>query len=102
MHEFRREWNFELQFFQRGQSPSLEFVDVLWRVYQQDVRVRGGLRSNEVGRVSNASLNQPIMNAPVFLGWEDVLPDGQVVFVAVDKLAGKHASMITLNIDHTQ
>jgi hypothetical protein len=42
------------------------------------------------------------MNAPVFLGWEDVLPDGQVVFVAVDKLEGKHASMITLNIDHTQ
>ena len=54
-----------------------------------------GLGSRKSVRVGDAAGDQPVANATIFFGREDVIADGQVVGVAVDELEGEHSALST-------
>ncbi len=90
LHQFRRKGNFQLQFFARAQRAGLQLVYILGLVDQQNVLIRGGLGIQKVAGLCDARFQQPVVNAPVFFGREDVLADGEIVAVAVNQFEGKH------------
>ena len=45
----------------------------------------------EVFGLGSFRFQQPVMDAAVFFGWEDVRADGEVVAVAIDEFEGKHS-----------
>jgi hypothetical protein len=55
-------------------------------VYEKDVLIGRGARSEEVGFVGNSSFDEPPVNAPVLFGRKDVSADGKIVFLAINKL----------------
>ncbi|MGC2646120.1 MAG: hypothetical protein WA261_07540, partial [Candidatus Sulfotelmatobacter sp.] len=65
-------------------------MHVIGRVHEEDVVVGGGLRLQKVGGFGCTVCQQPVTNAVVFLGGEDVLADGEIVAVTVDKFEGEH------------
>src|SRR3954468_24174051 len=76
LHQFRRERNFKLKFFTGGESSSLQLLDILRRMDQQDVLIGSWLRCNEVFRPGNTAFDQLIMHTTIFLRRKNMLPDG--------------------------
>ena len=89
-HQVARVGNFHLHFFARAERAGLQLLHILRRVHEKNVEVGRGCRFQEVGGVGDAGRNQAVVNAPVFLGREDVVADGQVIGVAVDEFEGEH------------
>ena len=92
-HQFRRVGNLHLQFLPRRKRPGLQLLHILRRMHQQDVLVRRRTRRHEVLRLRHARLYQPLVDALVLLGREDVRADWKVVIVAVDELERQHAAL---------
>ena len=90
-HQFWRVGNLHLEFFARGQRSRFQFENVLWRMHQQNVPVRGRLRRHEVGRLGYATVHELLVNAAVLFRGENVGSDRKVVVLAVDELEGKHS-----------
>ena len=86
------ERNFQLHRFARAQRSGLQLLHILRRVDQQNVQVGRGLRFEKIAGLGDAGRDQPIVNATVFFGREDVVADGQVVSVAVDELERQHGA----------
>jgi hypothetical protein len=61
-------------------------------VYQQDVLIRCGFRSDKIGRPGDSGCQKAIMNAAIFLSGKDVCSDGKKIVVAVYEFEGKHGS----------
>jgi hypothetical protein len=59
-------------------------------VNQKYVVVGGRLWGDKVAGFSHPGLNQPLVDALVFLSREDVCPDRKIVVIAVNKPEGKH------------
>src|SRR5215469_4465679 len=93
-NQFRREGNLELEFLPRGQRSGLQFIHVRRRVHQQNVLIGCRLGSEKVRGIGDSFFYQAPVYATVLLGGKDVLPDGEIVFVAVDELEGKHLPFI--------
>ncbi len=92
-HQLRRVWNLHLQFLARAERAGFQFLHVLRRVYQQNVFIGGGTRSNEVGGVGHIHGHQSVVYASVLLTGKYVVPDGQEIIFAIDKLKGQHAAV---------
>lgn len=61
-------------------------------MYQKNVEVGCRQGFEKITALGDAGRDQPIMNAPIFFGREDMLADRQVVCVAINKLKGQHRS----------
>src|SRR5437868_2776874 len=83
--QLRRIWQFHLHLFMRAQSSMRQALDVSAAVYQANIIVRGRSRLDKVSIVSFAGFDQPVVNHPVLLGWEDMCAYRQVVVLAVNK-----------------
>jgi hypothetical protein len=59
---------------------------------QQDILVGGRLGLDEVRRFRNAGGKQPIVNQPILLRWKYVLPNREIIAVAVNQPKRKHES----------
>ena len=82
--------DFHLHFFARTERSGLQLLNVIGLVHQQDVLIGRGLRFEEVFRLGDAGGNQTVTNTAILFGGEDVISDGQVVGVTVDKFVGEH------------
>ena len=88
----RRVGNFHFHFFARAERAGLQLLHILRRVHQQNVLIGRGLRFEKICGLGDAVGDQPVVNAPIFFGGEDVVADGKVVGVAVDELEGEHGA----------
>jgi hypothetical protein len=59
-------------------------------MYEKDILVRRRLRSQKIFGPGHVRLDQLARDTPVFFRRKNMLPNRQVVFVAVDELEGKH------------
>jgi hypothetical protein len=57
---------------------------------QKYVLVGCGLGCDKVVGFGDSGLNQPLVDALVFFGREDVCPDGEIIVIAVNKLEWEH------------
>jgi hypothetical protein len=94
LHQLQRVGNLHFLLFAGGKRSGLEFLNVLRSVDQQDVLVRCGLRSYEVGACGHPGFQQSVVDAQVFLRRENMRADGQKVVVAVHQLEGKHKTVV--------
>ena len=95
MHQLRRVGNLHLLLFAGGKRSGFQLLHVLRSVDQQNVLVRCGLRSYEVGRLRllSVSSNRSWMRR-YFSAGKTWLPIGRIVVVAVDELEGKHGRTV--------
>jgi hypothetical protein len=92
-YQLRRVRDFELQLFARAERARPQLLNVARGVHQKYVFVGGRPRGDEVRCGGNSRRDQPVVNALVLFGGENVRPDGQVVVIAVDEFEGKHSGL---------
>jgi len=77
VHKFRRVGNFELHLLAARQHAGFQFVNVVGIMDEQNVFVLGGFGCEEVFGLGRLRFQQPVTDATVLLGREDVLTDGR-------------------------
>ncbi len=90
VHQFVGEGDLHRQLFARGQGTGAELVDVVVAVGEKHFVVFRRLWSNEVSSGGDPLIQHAAGDEAVFFGREHMLPDRQIVSVAVDELERKH------------
>jgi len=85
--------DFHFHLLARAECAGLQLVHVLRFVNQQNVLISGWFGFQKILRVRNAFSQQPVADAAIFLGGEDVLANGEVIRVTVDQLEGEHSAL---------
>jgi len=83
--------------FSRAKCAGLQFLNVFGGVNQQDVFIGRRLGREKIVGIGNAHRDQAVMNAAIFFGREYVLPDRQVIVIAVNEFKGEHPSDLRLH-----
>ena len=88
--EFFRVRNFHAQLFDRTERAGLEFVDIFVRVDAQNIFVGSRRWRDEVGRRGEFLFDERVADEAVFLRWENVRAEVEVVAFVVDERDGRH------------
>ena len=94
VNRLRRIRDLHLQLLARGQAAFHQLVHVMRRMHQQHICLACRLRLKEIALFGDMLLQQPLADEPELVGTEDVLADGQEIFVAVDQFEGQHGPAI--------
>ena len=97
VHQFFGVGKFEQRLFLRRDSTGAQLAHPIVVMGQADIVVACRLWSNKVFRDSDAGLQQPLLDHPVFFRRKYMAADRKVISVTVNQFEGKHGQAKRLN-----